>query len=178
MAIYLSAGHHLKDSGAIGVDKRKENNETIKLRDAIINFIEPNYKVFTDNDGETLAQYLNRIKPGNASVVLELHFDAFNSKAGGTTALYKNEADNNTISFGKDLTDVVSRILQIPNRGVKSEKQSHRGTLALTHKPGITILLELAFIDNKNDMMQYDEYFMELAEAIAQLLMKYDDLIN
>lgn len=177
MAIYLSAGHHLKDSGATGINGRQENRETIKLRDAILNFIKPSYKVFTDNDNETLAEYLNRIKPGNGSVVLEIHFDAFNQKASGTTGLYKDGANNLSIQFANELTEKVSTLLNIPDRGGKSESQSNRGKLGLTRKEGITVLLELCFIDNSVDMQSYDQHFMDLAKLIANLLMKYDDLI-
>ncbi|PZP42189.1 MAG: N-acetylmuramoyl-L-alanine amidase [Pseudopedobacter saltans] len=177
MAIFLSAGHHLKDTGAIGISGRQENQETIKLRDAILNFIKPTYKVITDNDSETLAQYLNRIKPGNGSVVLELHFDAYNQKASGTTGLYKDGANNLSIQFANELTEKVSTLLNIPNRGGKSESQSNRGKLGLTRKDGITVLLELCFIDNGIDMQTYDIHFMDLAKLIANLLMKYDDLI-
>jgi N-acetylmuramoyl-L-alanine amidase len=178
MAIYLSAGHHLKDSGAVS-NGRKENGETIKLRDAILNFIKPEYKVFTDNDNETLSQYLNRIKPGNGSVVLEIHFDASGTgKASGTTALHKDNADIMSVRFCKSLTDAASRVLRINNRGAKSEKDSHRGSLAFVHEPGINGLLEICFIDNKEDMARYDTNFMLLAKNIAAVLMAYDDLIK
>ena len=88
MACFISAGHHNKDSGAIGVDGRKESEEAIKLRDAVVKYCkEKGLKVITDDDDETLAQYLTRIQTGDGSVVLEFHFDAFDKIASGTTAL-------------------------------------------------------------------------------------------
>ena len=55
MACFISAGHHNKDSGAIGVDGRKESEEAIKLRDAVVKYCkEKGLKVITDDDDETL----------------------------------------------------------------------------------------------------------------------------
>ncbi|WP_346237757.1 N-acetylmuramoyl-L-alanine amidase [Niabella insulamsoli] len=178
MAIFLSAGHHHNDPGAVS-NGRKENQETVKLRDAILNFIKPEYKVFTDSDDETLSQYLNRIKPGSGSVVMELHFDASGTgKASGTTALHKDNAGVMSVKFCKSLTEAVARVLRINNRGAKSEKDSHRGRLAFVHEPGINGLLEICFIDSKEDMARYDANFLLLAKNIAAVLMTYDDLIR
>lgn len=178
MAIYLSAGHHNHDSGAIGVNGRQENKETIRLRDRILHNIKPGYRVITDKDPETLAQYLRRIGPGDGSVVLELHFDSYNDIASGATALYMTGAPKNSVIFAAELSQFVATTLGIPNRGAKSETESARGRLGLVHKEGITALLEVCFIDNANDIASYDAHFDELSKGIAQILMKYDDLIR
>lgn len=179
MAIYLSAGHWRNDPGATGINGIKEADETIRLRDAVLNFIKPKYRVITDNDNESLAQYLNRIKPGNASVVMEIHFDAAsNTTASGTTALVKTGANANSVAMGKEITTLLSRMMGITNRGCWDESKSHRGRLGLTHMPGITVLLEVCFITSKNDWERYTKNFMEVAELIAGVLMKYDDLIS
>jgi len=178
MAIYLSAGHYNQDSGAIGVNGRQENNETIKLRDRILGYISSNYRVITDNDSESLAQYLARIRPGDASVVLELHFDSYNGKASGSTALYMNDAPKNSIIFSAELCQFTATTLGIANRGAKSESDSARGRLGLVHKAGITSLLEVCFIDNQEDMDKYDANIDLLAQGVAKILMKYDDLIS
>lgn len=178
MAIYLSAGHHNHDSGAIGVNGRQENKETIKLRDKILKYIKPGYRVITDSDQETLAQYLHRIGPGEASVVLEIHFDSANGVATGTTGLYMTGAPKESIIFAAELTQLVASTLNITNRGAKSEADSARGRLGLVHKAGITALLEICFIDNASDMASYDANINQLAQGIAGLLMKYDDLVG
>ena len=59
MAVFLSAGHHLKDSGAV-YNGRQENLEAIKLRNIILNLCKSKgLKVIIDEDTETLSQYLN-----------------------------------------------------------------------------------------------------------------------
>lgn len=178
MAIYLSAGHWLGDSGAVGVNGRQENEETIKLRDLVRSHIKPEYRVITDKDTENLYEYLRRIGPGNASVVLELHFDSYNGKASGSTCLVMDGASDNSRSFASDLSQATAQTLGIDNRGCKSESDSARGRLGLVHKSGITALLEVCFIDNPDDMKKYDQNVEVLAVRIANLLMVYDDLIS
>lgn len=177
MAIYLSAGHHNHDSGAIGVDGRQENKETIQLRDKILKYIKPGYRLITDQDEETLARYLKRIGPGNDSVVLEIHFDSANGVATGTTGLYMTGAPKESIIFAAELTHLVASTLNIINRGAKSEADSARGRLDLVHKEGITALLEVCFIDNATDIMKYDINVDLLAQGTAGVLMKYNELV-
>ena len=178
MAVFISAGHHLKDPGAPGVNGRKEADEATKFRNAVVKYLEPTgAKIITDNDNETLAQYLARIQSGDGSVVVEFHFDAFNGIASGTTALVGNDADRLDKMFAKELVTATSTILGIMNRGVKSEKDSHRGKLALMREQGIVSLLEICFIDNKNDMESFDKNFFTLASEISKIIEKFEKLI-
>lgn len=178
MAVFASAGHHLKDPGAIGVNGRKEADEAIKFRNAFVKYLEPTgVKIITDNDNETLSQYLTRIVTGNGSVVIEFHFDAFDGIASGTTALVGNDADRLDKLFAKECVDTVSRVLNIPNRGVRTESQSHRGRLGLMREQGIVCLIELGFIDNKNDMDSFDKNFFTLASELSKIAEKFEKLI-
>lgn len=178
MAVFISAGHHLKDSGAPGVNGRKEADEAIKFRNAVVKYLEPTgVKIITDNDTETLPQYLNKIQSGNGSVVIEFHFDAFNEIASGTTALVGDDADRLDKLFAKEIVDTTSKVLNIPNRGVKSESQSHRGRLGLMREQGIVCLLEVCFIDNKNDMDSFDKNFYTLASELSKIIEKFEKLI-
>lgn len=178
MACFISAGHHNKDSGAIGVNGRKEADETIKLRDAVVKYcVAKGLKVITDNDDETLAQYLTRIQTGSGSVVVEFHFDAFNKTASGTTALVGNDADRLDKLFAQELSTFTSEQLGITNRGVKSESESHRGKLGLMREQGTVCLLEVCFIDNPEDMQKYDGNFFSLASGIANIIEKYEKIV-
>lgn len=178
MACFISAGHHNNDSGATGVNGRKEADETIKLRNAVVKYcLDRGLKVITDNDNETLAQYLTRIQTGEGSVVIEFHFDAFDGTASGTTALVGNDADRLDKLFAKELSDYVSDTLKIKNRGVKSESESHRGKLGLMREQGIVCLMEICFIDNFSDMDNYDKNFFTLASGIANIIEKYEKIV-
>ena len=178
MASFISAGHHLKDSGAVG-SGTQENLEAIKFRDIVVNYCKgSNLKIITDNDNETLNQYLQRIKTGEGSVVIEFHFDAsVNATATGTTCLVGSDADRLDKAFAKDLVDTTARVLGIRNRGVISEDKSHRGRLGLMREQGIVALLEICFISNPKDMEAYKSNQYMLGAEIAKIIKKYDDMI-
>lgn len=172
---YSSAGHHLKDSGAIGVNGRKENQEAIAFRDLVnTELVRRGVTVVEDDDNETLGQYLGRINPEESDVVVEPHFNAFNGKATGTEVLVADNANERSKAMAKELVDGVARILRIANRGVKTESQSARGKLALMRKKGAVALIEICFIDNPADMAAYDRNRVNLACFVAGVIAKYD----
>ena len=178
MASFISAGHHLRDAGAVG-SGTQENLETIKFRDIVVNYCKSfGLRVITDNDNETLGQYLERIKTGFGSVVLEFHFDASNNPAAtGTTAIVGMDADRLDKAFAQELVDTTARILGVRNRGVITEAQSHRKRLAIMREQGIVSLLEICFISNPKDMEAYNANQFTLGAEIAKIIKKYDDLI-
>jgi N-acetylmuramoyl-L-alanine amidase len=177
MASFVSAGHHLKDSGAIG-SGTQENLETIGFRNLVVPICKQRgLKVFVDDDKDSLATYLSKIKTGDGSVIVEFHFDAFDGKATGSTAIVGVDADENDKAFAKELVDTTASVLGIKNRGVISEAKSRRKSLALMRKTGIVSLLEICFIDNPSDMAKYNQNKIKLANEIAAIIDKYDKLI-
>jgi len=172
---YSSAGHHLNDSGAVGVDGRKENVETMIFRDLVNSQLRKlGRTVVQDNDKETLGQYLGRINPTEKDVTIEPHFNAFNGKATGVEVLIPDNANERSKAMAKELVDGYAKIMGIANRGVKTESQSARGRLGLMRKKGAVCLPELCFIDNPNDMKAYDKNKVNLACFTAQIIDKYD----
>jgi len=180
--LYISAGHNPNgiktDSGAVGNGKR-ECDLTVEFRNLVLDQLKAkNAPYISDNDTETLGQYLKRAETGNGSVVLEFHFDAStNSKATGATALVGVDADDNDKAFARDILYATVSTFGIKNRGVLSEADSHRGRLGLMREKGIVALLELCFISNPDDLKAYDLHKTELAGKIADILIKYDALI-
>jgi len=175
--IFLTAGHNLKDPGAIG-NGYKENELTIEIRDMIaerINSLDPSIEVWVDDDNDTLAQVISKIKKVATpqDYLLELHFDAsISPKASGGTALIAKDARKSSIDFATELSDIGSRILQIPNRGVKSEVESHRGKLGILHTAASSVLYEVGFISNPTDMINYQEWKEWLADDFARIIIK------
>lgn len=180
--IFLSAGHNAKaafkpDPGAVG-NGFKEGLLTIELRDLVAAELKSmGVSYITDTDNETLSQYLNRIKPGNASVVIEYHFNAASPEATGTETIIGDDADRFDTAFAKELTDSTANIIGINNRGVKKEKESHRGRLGLMRKQGIVALPEVCFISNAEDMRKYQATKYSLAKAHALIIKKYEEMI-
>lgn len=182
MAIFLSAGHNplgiKKDPGAIG-NGYTEANLAVEFRDLVISELSSlGVKIIKDNDDEKLGDYLKRIQTGSGSVVLEFHFDAAESTtATGTTVLVGNDADRLDKAFAKEIVDITATTLGIKNRGVKSEAESHRGSLGLMREKGTVALLELCFISNKEDLKKYFLNRVALAKKIAQIVKHYESLV-
>jgi N-acetylmuramoyl-L-alanine amidase len=180
--IYISAGHNPKglrpDPGAIG-NGFHEADLTVEFRNLVVAILRgKKIEVITDNDDERLGTYLERIKTGNGSVVLEFHFDAAASAtATGTTALIGNDADRLDKAFAKELVDANASILGIKNRGVKTEADSHRGSLGLMREQGTVALLELCFISNSEDLRKYQQNKNASASKIAEIVERYEKLI-
>lgn len=179
--IFVSAGHNPKgikvDPGAVA-NGYTEAGLNVEIRDLVCKELDSvGAKYIKDLDTETLSQYLQRAETGNASVVLEFHFDAANGIASGSTSIVEMEADRLDKLFAKELVDSCSSILGIKNRGVKSEADTHRGRLGLMREEGIICLLEIAFIDNIGDVRAYQAKKVELAKAVASILIKYEAFI-
>lgn len=172
---YSSAGHHLKDPGAIGVNGRKESEEAMEFRNLVNEELRRLGKsVIQDDDRETLGQYLGRINPTDKDAVVEFHFNAFNKKVSGTESIVADDANQRSLDFGAEMSAGFAKIMGIPDRGVKRESQSARGRLGLMRKKGAVILHEIGFIDNPVDMAAYDRNKVNLACFAAKLIAKYD----
>lgn len=178
MACYISAGHHLKDPGAIS-NGLQENTLTIRVRDRVSELLRGlGATVYNDKDDETLAQVISRFKPGNGSVLLEFHFDAASPSASGATGFYAdNPSSAHSMNFAYDLAEDCANALGIPSRGARSESDSHRGKLAFVRQEGICALLEIAFITNPDDMNKFEANFNHLCENIASTVYYYDQMI-
>ena len=180
--IFISAGHNLHgikpDPGAIG-NGYHEADLTVEFRTLVTAMLRAKkIEVLTDKDDERLGTYLQRIKTGNGSVVLEFHFDAAGtSTATGSTVLIGNDADRLDKAFAKELVEACATTLSIKNRGIKPESESHRGGLGLMREQGTVALLEICFISNKDDIFQYQKNKISLASKIAEIVERYEKLI-
>lgn len=181
MAVFISAGHNPQgiktDPGAVANGFR-EADLNIDFRNLVLAECKKlGLKTINDNDNETLGQYLSRIQTGSGSVVLEFHFDAAGPTATGTTALIEKEADRFDQAFAREIVNITSEVLGIRNRGVKSEADSHRGSLALMREDGIICLLELGFITNVDDLNAYHRGKYKLAFEMAKIIKRYEELL-
>jgi N-acetylmuramoyl-L-alanine amidase len=182
MTVFASAGHTpegpKKDPGAVsnGYTEAQLNRE---FRDLFVKeCLTLGLKVIKDKDTESLSQYLNRIQTGSGSVVIEFHFDAAGPTATGVTALIERDADRLDKAFATECAALISSLTGIKNRGVKSEAESHRGSLGLMREEGIICLIELGFITNKKDIELHLKNRELIAKELAKIAKKYDDMIG
>lgn len=172
--IFLSAGHDLKDPGAVA-NGVKENELTMELRDLTHAALKRNRaSVSIDKDDETLAQYLRRIKPGTGSVVCEIHFNAGQETANGIEVLVPDRSTTHERALAAEICMAGVDIIGLRNRGVKDETQSHRGRLGLMREEGMNVLIEVCFITNTLDLARYQENKRKFAAKLAYILQKYD----
>jgi len=180
--IFISAGHNPKgikvDPGAVG-NGFHEADLAVEFRNLVAECLKVRgVKFITDKDDEKLAEYLKRIQTGSGSVVVEYHFDAADSPlATGTTSLVGNDADRLDKAFATELVNATAKCFRIKNRGVKTEADSHRGSLGLMRETGTVALVELAFISNVNDLRAYQFYKLSLAKIHAEIIERYEKLI-
>lgn len=177
--IYVSAGHHNADPGAVA-NGFKENELTKDVRSLIVKNLDAK-NVIQDKDSETNAMYQNRIKPGTGSVVFDIHFNAGPITASGVECFVNTSdfSNKNSLSYrlAEEICLVTSKILGIKNRGVKTENQSQHSRIGILNlKSGISVLWEVAFISSVTDMSQFKSKKNVLSKEIASLLTKYDAL--
>lgn len=181
---FISSGHCAVkgpqyDPGAPGVNGRFEANETVKVRNRVVEILKAqgHTNIIQDADGESLSQYLTRIKPGSGSMVVEFHFNAGVSEATGTETLIEIDGDKLDKAAAKEFSDSTARILGIKNRGVKTEADTRHKRLALMKEEGIICLVEICFISNASDMAAFDKHFEELCQEYATIIQKYEELM-
>lgn len=177
--IYLSAGHHDKDLGAVS-GSFVERDLTKEMR-GLIEFNLPPSQLVKDKDFETNSIYQSRIKPGSGSVVLDIHFNSGSPTATGTECFVnkKDFADKNSLSYkmAAEISKATSELLGISNRGVKSEDQSQHSRIGILNlNSGVSVLWEICFISNPLNMQKYTQYKKDLSKKIAEILLKYDAL--
>jgi N-acetylmuramoyl-L-alanine amidase len=168
---YILAGHSNTDPGAVA-NGVKEADLTKGLRDQICGVLaEKGITYQRDNDAHNLTQVLKDLRSHEGDLILDIHFNASGDfKATGVEVLVPDRANREEIAFANKLCGTVAHTLGIRTRGVKSERDSARGRLAIMQPAGNNILLEVCFISNDTDLAAYEEYEGELAEVIADLV--------
>lgn len=188
MTTFISGGHHLADSGAVSPDgKITEFKFCAAFRDmqvADLKEFRPDIKIVVDKDSETLSRYLSRIKTGSGSVVIEFHLNSAVNKIGrplatGVEVLVADKHTPNSRAMAAELSQAIANSFGLKNRGVKTEKDSARKSLAFVRVPGTVALIELGFINNPHDMEALqDPVLRKIAvRQISKILAKYEDLL-
>jgi N-acetylmuramoyl-L-alanine amidase len=172
--VYLIAGHSSGDPGAIGVNSRKEADETIKVRNAVKKLLtDAGVSVIIDNDRKRLADVLKDIVSGEEDIVCDIHFNASeNAKATGIEVLIPGRHTNKERSLALLIAMGIRKATNLALRsgGVKTELESHRGSLGIMRELGTNVLIELCFISNENDMKAYDTNFDQVVQNIASAI--------
>lgn len=176
--IFLAAGHSISKPGASGNGYKEEllaiefvDLLTKELKNLGINPVVDNHKNALT---ETIVYLKNLISPN--SIVLEVHWNAGPANVSGTETLVPKSYTKFEWSLASELSETVSKVLNIKIRGVegvKTEAESHHGSLGWMRLNGENVLMELCFISNILDMEKYQQNKIILAKEIATILKKY-----
>lgn len=164
--IYLDAGHGGKDPGAVGHVVERDVN--IKVVKAMKTHLEHNYScmVYMDITDDSTTNIAKRANKWLANLFVSVHFNA--GGGDGYEALVYSAANK---KLGTCFESHVKAAGQ-NSRGVKYRPDLN--VLKLTKMPAI--LNEIAFVDNKKDIKDWDEDHelkkmgIALAEAAAEWL--------
>lgn len=174
--IYLIAGHNGKGTGANGY--LDEGEETIRLRDMIdaelcaLNVVP---ETDFDRENEKLSDVVKWLKSEikKTDLCIDIHFNAAGETANGTEVLIPDNHSEHELELAKSICQKICEIIGTKNRGVKTEKQSAHGKLAmLSGFDCEQILLEICFCSNKEDVDKYMKNKTFLAKELALLISK------
>ncbi|WP_215225864.1 N-acetylmuramoyl-L-alanine amidase [Echinicola shivajiensis] len=187
--IFLVAGHHNKDSGAIyshtikgNEIKFTESDLTKEFRDLL--FIElskyiDNKRIIKDNDDEDLGKVINWLneKASKNDLIIDLHFNAASEAANGTEVFIRDYSTNSEIELSTEIKRTICNSINTRSRGIKKQNQSARKRIGILNLPKPTILIEVCFITNEKDISNYiiNKHLLvsELAKTIDKFLIKY-----
>lgn len=175
--LIITAGHHNADSGAVAFG-RKENEEAIKDRNELVkavHFINPKIQVVIDDDNDKLSTVIRKINEVGSrnDILLDIHYNSASVVATGVEAFINGSNDPENRRIASRIVELSSKMLNIPNRGVKLESSSQHPRLGILHTVvRRSILLERGFINNINDMESIEKLRREWALATAHILIQ------
>lgn len=202
IVIVLDAGHGGSDSGAIGTYnnvKYTESYMTLVIAKSVKEELEKTgaFEVHMTRDNNTYISVQSRTqfaKNVNAQALVSLHINSAGSSATGAEVEipnknYRPELHTQGVALGNSILNELNQ-LGLKNRGTFTKStENNKNTYpdnSLTDYYGIVrnskeynflgIIVEHAFISNRNDVNQYlstDEKLKNLGKADAQGIMKY-----
>ena len=177
--IYLLAGHTPKgmhpDPGAVA-NGYKEAELTMELRDIIADKLRgKGCKVYEDEDSLRLAEVLSVVNSTEKDIVCDIHFNAGPEAATGIEVMVPARSTEDERDLARKICALLSSIMKIRNRGVKTESDGQHKSLGVMRELGINILIEMCFITNKTDMTSYQANKAKIADELMYLLIEYDN---
>ena len=175
--IYLIAGHNGSGTGANGfID---EGKETIILRDLIAkNLKEMGIVVIKDDNLTPLTKVVQwlRNQITKKDICIDIHFNASSNKlANGSEVFIPTKNTPDEVDLANMFRESLSKVFK--DRGVSLESKSYHSKIAmLSGFDCCNVLLEICFVSNKLDSVNYfenrDSIAYELALDILEFIRK------
>lgn len=170
--LIIGAGHGGTDSGAVG-NGFIERDLAIEFRNLLVADLKKlSLNCIVDPDSNKLVDSLAYFKKyfSTDSINVDIHWNAGPAAATGTEVLINTNATPFEKQLGGKIAEAIALILNIKNRGLKTEQDSARGKLGWMHQLGRNYIVEMCFISNKTDMDKYQANKQKLSKAIADIL--------
>ncbi len=168
MKVFINPGHDIDvDSGA--VSPTTGQRECDIARDAgklLARYLETagcDVKVLQNDD---LGLVCSESNDWGADVFVSLHCNAFNTQARGTETLYKSF---NGQRLANDIQSQIIRSINTVDRGVKLRND----LWVLNGTDAVAVLVEMAFIDNDEDLAMLNNDLDTIVRAIARGVTDY-----
>ncbi len=182
--IFLGAGHSNQVGSDMGAPPAyanigfTEGIETVKFRDLIFQKLEVlgHCAVLDANEntgGTTIRLYKTKVQ--KEDIAIDIHFNSYgNPSISGTEVFVGKNASAEEKKMAAALSLKMAEILNINNRGVKSETQSARKRLGWFTLPcRYRLLIEVCFITSPKDMKGFKDNERLLAQALAEIIHQY-----
>lgn len=179
MALWFSAGHgrEFGDTGALAVHGKVQYAEADVIRQVLdrareitkqqglaVSYIPYGLKL---SDGTRLAWIRNNVT--SEDVLVELHMNSAGSTASGTEMFYQAGQEAERVLADKYLKAYLRATGQ-RNRGVKPDTASPRKQLAMVRLHCPSVLLEMGFLSNNEDL---DMVFNKAALGVVNIALSY-----
>lgn len=170
---YINAGHRGKGTGAVGYFD--EGSETIALRDLVCTeLMKAGATVLKDDDKAQLSEVVKKINStcSVGDVCIDIHFNAAGKTATGVECLVRQKASDKENRLAKDICQRLAGVMNIRNRGVKADNEGAHSRLAMCSDIKCTsVLIEVCFVSNEDDVNSYKGSRYMVANAIAKSLL-------
>lgn len=171
MKVYLSAGHNVTKGRGNGAVSCYGDEAVIaaEIRGRIALGIPT---LYVDSDAMKLSEVVSDVnrRIGRNGMAVELHFNAAaDPSANGAECVVANNAGSMSKRRAAEISALVSEVLGVRNRGVKSEAQSGRTRLAFVRDTVCpAVIVEVCFITNREDMEKFGAKKGELIEKLTE----------
>ena len=178
--ITITSGHSNTgkiDSGAVTTVNGKTIKEAdlaVKLRNAILHYLQQDKEITTRCDGYgqvnlELREAIKLIK--GSDVALEIHFNSSANKPANGVECIALPKDK---TLAQKLSTAVSKVTGSRLRGVGgyiTQEDSARGKLGYINAGGL--ILEVSFLSNDQELKVFEDKYWLIGKAVAQVILDY-----
>jgi N-acetylmuramoyl-L-alanine amidase len=185
--LYIFAGHNIDSRTGIGTGAHANGYDeaklAIELRDNIVQKIRTknnSIQIATDDNYSSTRTNLNKILPfiKTKDILIEFHWNAFiNDRATGLEAFIPDNYTKDELYLAGNIILGLSQITGLNPRGstegfkgVKRESESQHPKLQIMRPNCITVLIEMGFITNINDINAYLNNKAKIIDFLANTL--------